>query len=75
MLREEFAMWQPNHVTVPRGHFKNGQPAERERFPARSVPFRIARAAEHRDVTSVGLVHILAACATTKPIVVNEPVF
>jgi hypothetical protein len=59
-------MWRPNHVVVPCGHFKYGQSAESEWSPARFVPFRIARAAEHRDVTSIGLLQIIA-CATNDP--------
>ena len=63
-------MWRQGHVEVSCGHFKNRQPAAGERSPMCSLPFGISRAAEHRDVTRIGLGHIAAVCPSTKPIVV-----
>ena len=62
-----------NHVIMLCGHFKNGQPAAGEQSPTRCLPFRIARAAEHRDVTSIGLGHIGAARPKTKPMCAGRP--
>jgi hypothetical protein len=67
-------MWWEDHMLVSCGHFKNHQSPAGERSPMRSVPFRISRAAEHRDVTSIGLVDIVAACPRTKPNVVTASV-
>ena len=64
-------MWRQDDVDVSCGHFKNRQPAAGERSPMGSLPFGIACAAEHRDVTRVGLGHIAAACPNTKPIMVS----
>src|SRR5690349_3422279 len=75
MPRKEVATWRQNHVVVCCGHFKNRQPAAGERLPRRSLALRIARAAEHRDVTDIRLVHIGAACPKTKPVVVSSPIF
>ena len=66
MFCEDFTMWRQDHVVVSGGHFKNRQPAARERRPMCFLPFGIARAAEHRDVTRIGLRHIVAVCPSDK---------
>ena len=71
MFREEFAVWRQDHVVVAGRHFKNRQPAARERSPMCFLPFGISRAAEHRDVTRIGLGHIVTVCPNTKPLVVS----
>ena len=74
MFCDEFAMWRRMHEVVWCGDFKNRQPAESERSPICCLPVRIARAAEHRDVTRVGLVHIVATYPATKPKIIRLPV-
>ena len=74
MFREEFATWRQNHVIVSCGYFKNRKPAEGERFPMCSLSFGIARAAEHRDVTRIGLGHDIDDLPEHKPIVVSGSV-
>src|ERR1035437_8030571 len=75
MFRKEFAMWREHHVAVSCRHFKNRQPAAGERSPMCSLPFGIACATEYRDVTRIGLGHVVAACPNTKSIVVSGSVF
>ena len=65
-------MWRQDHVVVSCGYFKNSQAAASKRSPMCSLPFGIAGAAEHRDVTRIGLGHIVAVCPATKPIVVSR---
>ena len=59
MFREEFAVWRQDHVVVSCRYFKNRQPAAREGSPNVLLLFGISCAAEHRDVTRIGLRHIV----------------
>ena len=67
-------MWRKEHGEVSCGHFKNGKPSERERSPNGLAAVRNCPAAEHRDGTRIGLVHIAAICPNTKPIVIGGSV-
>jgi hypothetical protein len=58
IFREEFAMRRFDHFHVSCGHLKNRQPAAGERPPLRALPFGISRAAEHCNMSGIGLGHI-----------------
>ena len=74
MLCQQFAARRQNHVVVSCGDFKNRQTAAREPLPICALPPGIAHGAEHRDVTRIGLGHIVTACPNTKPIVASRSV-
>ena len=65
MLCEEFAVWRQDHVVVAGRHFENRQPAAREGRPMCFLPFGISCAADDRDVTRIGLRHIVTVCPNT----------
>jgi hypothetical protein len=67
-------MWRQDHASVFCGHFKNCQPAAGERSPMCFLPIGSACATEHRDVTRIGLGHVVAVCPSTKPTVVSGSV-
>ena len=66
-------MWRQDYVVMSGRHLKNRQPTARQRSPMCFLPFGIACAAEHRNVTKVRFGHVASIRPSTKPIVVIRP--